>query len=196
MRLRVVRLRPGIPGVRWRIYKSMQEARTRTEDLPEPWMRGPIPGVHPLLAPLLHSFQQAREDLAKHTQGLTDEELWMSPHGFGSVGFNMRHIAGSTERLMTYLEGRELTEGQLAALSEEKSPAGPSREELLAALDRSFEHAGQIVRSIDPARLAEPRTVGRRRLPATVIGLLTHIAEHTQRHVGQAISAAKWARVL
>jgi hypothetical protein len=23
---------------------------------------------------------------------------------------------------------------------------------------------------------------------------LTHIAEHTQRHVGQAISAAKWAR--
>jgi len=28
-----------------------------------------------------------------------------------------------------------------------------------------------------------------------VIGLLTHIAEHTQRHVGQAISACKWARV-
>jgi hypothetical protein len=26
-----------------------------------------------------------------------------------------------------------------------------------------------------------------------VVGLLTHIAEHTQRHVGQAISAAKLA---
>jgi hypothetical protein len=35
--------------------------------------------------------------------------------------------------------------------------------------------------------------VGRKRLPTTVIGLLTHIAEHTQRHVGQAIGAAKWA---
>jgi len=29
----------------------------------------------------------------------------------------------------------------------------------------------------------------------TVAGLLTHIAEHTQRHVGQAISAAKLSRV-
>jgi len=28
-----------------------------------------------------------------------------------------------------------------------------------------------------------------------VIGLLTHIAEHTMRHVGEAISAAKLARV-
>jgi hypothetical protein len=28
-----------------------------------------------------------------------------------------------------------------------------------------------------------------------VIGLLTHIAEHTQRHVGQAIAAAKLARL-
>jgi hypothetical protein len=31
--------------------------------LPEPWMRGPIEGVHPLLAPVLYSFQMAREDL-------------------------------------------------------------------------------------------------------------------------------------
>ena len=43
-------------------------------------------------------------------------------------------------------------------------------------------------RAFDPARLAEPRTVGRRRLPTTAIGLLTHTAEHTQRHVGQAIA--------
>jgi len=51
------------------------------------------------------------------------------------------------------------------------------------------------VRSLDPARLADPRAVGRKQLPTTVIGLLIHIAEHTQRHVGQAISAAKLARV-
>jgi hypothetical protein len=43
--------------------------------------------------------------------------------------------------------------------------------------------------------LPEPREVGRKRLPTTAIGLLTHIAEHTQRHVGQAISASKLAKV-
>ena len=48
---------------------------------------------------------------------------------------------------------------------------------------------------LDPARLTDPRGVGRKQLPTTVIGLLVHIAEHTQRHVGQAISAAKWARI-
>jgi len=164
------------------------------DSLPEPWLRGPVPGVHPLAAPVLYAFQQAREDLARYTEGLTAGQIWASPHGFGSVGFHIRHIAGSTLRLLTYLEGRRLTPVQLAELESEKTP-GASRGDLLAELDRSLAEAEEVVRALDPARLAEPREVGRKRLPTTVIGLLTHIAEHTQRHVGQAISAAKWARV-
>ena len=163
--------------------------------LPEPWMRGPIAGVHPLLTPLLYCFEQAREDLAKHTAGLTPEQIWASPQGFGSVGFHLRHIAGSTDRLMTYLQGRLLNEEQTATLESEQRPDGLSREELLNAMDRVFRGAEAVVRSLDPAVLTEPRTVGRQRLPTTVIGLLSHIGEHTQRHVGQAISAAKWARI-
>ena len=151
-----------------------------------------IAGVHPLVAPVLYAFQQAREDLAEYTAPLSRGQLWASPHGFGSVGFHIRHIAGSTERLLTYLRNRDLTGGQLAALQEEKEPLGIGRDELLALLDEALADAASVVRSIDAASLAEPRTVGRRRLPTTVIGLLTHIAEHTQRHVGQAISAAKW----
>jgi uncharacterized damage-inducible protein DinB len=157
-------------------------------------MRGPMPGVDPLLAPILYSFQQAREDLARWTDGLTLAQLWAAPHGFGSVGFHLRHIAGSTDRLMTYLIGEQLGEAQLAFLKTEHA-SGASRDELLKAMDEIFQRAEVIVRSLDPAKLTEPRGVGRKRLPATVIGLLTHIAEHTQRHVGQAISAAKWARI-
>ena len=161
-------------------------------DIPEPWLRGPIAGVHPLVAPVLYAFQQAREDLAQHTAQLARGQLWASPHGFNSVGFHIRHIAGSTDRLLTYLQNRELTGGQLTALQAEKEPLDIGRDELLALLDEALAEAASVVRSIDPATLAETRTVGRRRLPTTVIGLLTHIAEHTQRHVGQAISAAKW----
>jgi len=158
-------------------------------------MRGPIAGVDPLVAPILYTFQQAREDLAKHTEGLTPGQLWASPHGFGSVGFHVRHIAGSTGRLMTYVQGGQLTPEQLRELEDEKRPLGAGRDELLAILGRAFADAEAVARRIDPATLAEPRAVGRRKLPSTVIGLLTHIAEHTQRHVGQAISAAKWSRV-
>ncbi len=158
----------------------------------EPWLRGPIPGISPLLAPVLASFRQAAEDLARHTAGLTPEQIWTAPPGFGTVGFHLRHIAGSTERLMAYLQGQELTPAQLAALQAEHHP-GPGREELLAALDQTFRDAEAVVRSLDPSSLAEPRWVGRKRLPTTVIGLLTHIAEHTQRHVGQAIVTARLA---
>jgi uncharacterized damage-inducible protein DinB len=160
----------------------------------EVWMRGPIEGVHPLIAPALYGFQQAREDLARFTEGLTTEQLWAEPHGFGSVGFHLRHIAGSTDRLMLYLQGQQLSEEHLIALRQEKE-AGATREELLAGMDAAFQRAEAVAREIDPAKLTEPREIGRKRLPTTVIGLLTHIAEHTQRHVGQAISASKWARV-
>jgi hypothetical protein len=69
-------------------------------------------------------------------------------------------------------------------------------EELLAILDKALGAAGEVVRGIDPATLTEPRAVGRKRLPTTVIGLLTHIAEHAQRHVGEAICASRWIRTV
>jgi len=163
---------------------------------PEPWLRGPIPGVDPLVAPILYCFQQAREDLRKFTEGLTPAELWASPHGFGSAGFHVRHIAGSTRRLMSYLENRELTPEQIEELRDEEKVMGWSREELLAILEKALSEAEAVVRAIDPATLTESRAVGRKKLPTTVIGLLTHIAEHAQRHVGQAISACKWSRVI
>jgi uncharacterized damage-inducible protein DinB len=168
--------------------------RPEASALPEPWMRGPIPGVSPLLAPILYSFQQAREDLAKWTEGLNAEQIWDAPHGFGSVGFHLRHIAGSVDRLMTYVQGQQLSPEQMAYLKAEKEP-GATRDVLLAGMDAAFQKAEGVIRSIDPATLTDPRGVGRKMLPTTVIGLLVHIAEHTQRHVGQAISAAKWAKV-
>ena len=145
----------------------------------EPWLRGPIEGVDPLTAPVLYAFTQAREDLARYTEGLTPAQLWST-----SVGFHIRHISKSTDRLIGYLLGRlpaELGEGE----------PGATREELLTELDAAFKRAETVVRSIDPATLREPRQVGRKRLPTTVIGLLTHLAEHTQRHIGQAISESK-----
>jgi uncharacterized damage-inducible protein DinB len=158
-------------------------------------MRGPVEGVVPLAAPIFYSFQQAREDLAKYTEGLATEQIWATPHGFGSLGFHLRHIAGSTDRLMTYLKGTPLSEAQMTTLRSEKEP-GATREQLLAAIETAFRDAEAVVRTLNPTTLSDPREIGRKRLPTTVIGLLTHIAEHTQRHVGQAISAAKLARVV
>src|SRR5947209_1844107 len=131
--------------------------------LAEPWLRGPLPDVHPLLAPILYTFQQAREDLARHTESLTTEQLWATPLGPGSVGFHVRHIAGSTARLMEYLQGRQLTAEQLAEAGTESEPLGLNRDDLLALLDRAFRDAESVVQALDPQTLAEARFVGRLR---------------------------------
>jgi uncharacterized damage-inducible protein DinB len=161
----------------------------------EPWMRGPIQDVSPLTAPILYTFQHAREDLAKFTEGLTVEQIWATPYGFGSVGFHIRHIGGSTDRLITYLRGEQLTPAQLEFLKAEKHP-GADAEALLREMDEAFQKAEGIVRALDPETLSAPREIGRKKLPSTVNGLLAHTAEHIQRHIGQAISAAKLVRAI
>ncbi len=118
------------------------------ENLPEVWLRGPIEGVHSLTAPILYAFQQAREDLAHYTADLTHEQLWARPHGFGSAGFHIRHIAGSTGRLMSYLQGKALTRPQLAALKHEHDPM--DRAALFAALEGALRDAEAVVRAIRP----------------------------------------------
>lgn len=162
-------------------------------DSVEPWLRGPLSGVHPVLAPVLYSFQQTREDLARHTAGLTAAQVWARPHGLAPLGFHLRHISGSVDRLTAYLESRQLNEAQLTDLAGE-TQADADLGELMERVEQSLRRAEAVVRGVDPDMLAEPRWVGRRQLPTTVAGLLVHIAEHTQRHLGQAISAAKLAR--
>lgn len=146
-----------------------------------------------MIAPALYGLQQTREDLARHTAGLSDSQVWARPHGLAPLGFHLRHLAGSLDRLAIYLEGQSLDAEQLAALAAEMTP-GASLDDLLAGVERALRRAEQAIRAVDPADFCQPRWVGRKRLPTTVIGLLVHIAEHTQRHLGQAIGAAQLAR--
>jgi uncharacterized damage-inducible protein DinB len=167
--------------------------RDRLIVMEEAWLRGSIPDVDPMVAPLLMSFQMAREDLARATDGLSDEQIWRKTPGIPSLGFQLRHIAGSVDRLSTYLRGELLTPEQLAYLRDE-GQAGAELAELLRGVEEALAHCEAQVREVDPGEFAATRGVGRRALPTTVIGLVVHIAEHTQRHVGQAVLTANLLR--
>ena len=158
----------------------------------EPWLRGPLAGAHPVASHLIYTFEQAREELASFTRGLSPEQVWRDVAG-GSVGFHLRHIAGSVDRLATYLGGEFLTGEQMAFLKSE-SVVGATLDELLQELDAVFLRVIALVKSIDPATYLDVRGVGRKALPTTVAGLIIHISEHTQRHLGQAILTAKIVR--
>ena len=143
------------------------------------------------MAPLFFSFAQVREDLRRHVAGLRQEEVWQPAGPNASLGFQLRHMAGSIDRLATYLTSAGLSKEQLDFLRAEPEP-GAALGDLLAALDETLIRVQYQLRALDPGTLYEPRYVGRKRLPTSVIGLLVHIAEHTQRHLGQAIDTAKW----
>jgi hypothetical protein len=161
--------------------------------MPEPWLSGPLPDLDPLLSPLFYSFEQTRQELRAHTEGLTAGDIWATPQGITSAGFHIRHIGGAVDRLSSYLRGEQINDAQLAAMKAEPEPGEPP-EELLAKMEEHLARCEQYVRTLDTATLREPREVGRKKLPTTVIGLIVHIAEHTQRHLGQAITTIKLVR--
>jgi uncharacterized damage-inducible protein DinB len=159
----------------------------------EVWQRGPVAGVDPLLMPVAHSLLQVQEDLRTLTARVAEEHAWTQPGGAATIAFHVRHIAGSTDRLLTYARGEALSDAQRAAAKAEPigDPPRPALRQLVdeavAALDRALDQ----VKATPRDSLLEPREVGRLRLPSTTLGLLFHAAEHATRHAGQALTTAR-----
>jgi uncharacterized damage-inducible protein DinB len=156
----------------------------------EPWLRGTHSEVDAVARQVIHALELAGEDAERWCAGLTDEEMNARPFGLPPVAFHLRHIARSLDRLLSYAEGTHLDATQKTALQAELDGGATSAgvmAELVAALHGSMER----VLAFSPEQYNAPRGVGRATLPTTVAGLLVHCAEHTQRHVGQAITTAK-----
>ncbi len=153
---------------------------------PEVWLRGPVDGVPALLQPVAHALLQAREDAAALAADLPPGRLWDRPGGAASAGFHLQHLDGVLDRMLTYARGEALSDAQFAALRAEGVPDDALTPAGLAdAFAARVDAALAQLRATDPAALTEARGVGRKRLPSTVLGLLVHAAEHSQRHVGQ-----------
>jgi len=160
------------------------------KSVPEPWLRGTLAELPSVHRAVLHALELAGEDLQHWCSQLKDEQLNQRPAQIASVAFHMRHISRSLDRLLTYAKGTALSEQQLAALKSEMDP-GAARDELFAELSAALATSASRIRSLSNADLEASRSVGRNKLPTTLGGLLVHIADHTQRHVGQAITTAK-----
>ncbi|HTW30770.1 MAG TPA: DinB family protein [Terracidiphilus sp.] len=161
----------------------------------EPWLRGTHADVSAAGRAVLHALDLALDDLTKWTEGLTDEEVHAHALGLTPVGFHLRHIARSTDRILTYAEGGQLSAEQLAALKSEQA-GQETLAELLAEVRTSFSSAGARIRSLATADLNTFRGVGRKQLPTSSGGALIHVADHTQRHVGQVVTTAKVLKAL
>jgi uncharacterized damage-inducible protein DinB len=166
----------------------------------EPWLRGTYAEVPAVGRAVLHALDLALDDLTKWTECLTDAEVHAQPLGLTSIAYHLRHIARSTDRLLSYAEGNQLSPEQLAALRAEQSGPNPAEletlAELLSEVEVSFSNASDRVRVLATANLETFRGVGRKQLPTSIGGALVHVADHAQRHVGQVVTTAKVLKAL
>jgi DinB superfamily len=156
----------------------------------EPWLRGTLTEDDSVRRGVLHALELAREDVVRWCGDFTEEQLEARPFGLPSVGFQMRHIARSLDRLLTYAEGGQLSDAQLEALDGEMESLG-SRGRLFEEFDHGMAEAMRRVKEFSPGSYDKARWVGRGCLPSSVGGLLIHCADHAQRHVGQLVTTAK-----
>jgi uncharacterized damage-inducible protein DinB len=156
----------------------------------EPWLRGTLREVSAVPRGVLHALQLAEEDVLKWCGELSDEEIQERPSGLPSAAFQLRHIARSLDRLLSYAEGLPLSDEQMMALKSEMD-ANATRDAVFAEFRGAMESSARRVKKLAAVDLEQTRGVGKKQLPTTVGGLLVHIADHTQRHVGQAITTAK-----
>jgi uncharacterized damage-inducible protein DinB len=164
----------------------------------EPWLRGTHTDVPAAGRAVLHALELALDDLTKWTAGLTDAEVHAQPLGLTPIAFHLRHIARSTDRILTYAEGEQLSAEQLASLKSEQSGEGKQETlaELLAEVEMAFTDAVERIRVLATANFDTPRFVGRKLLPTSIGGAMIHVADHTQRHVGQVVTTAKVLKAL
>jgi hypothetical protein len=158
--------------------------------LPEPWLRGTHADLPAVVRAVIHALELADDDVGKAWGLLREDELNARPFDLSPVAFHMRHIVRSLDRLLTYAEGKSLDEWQRAALRSELAPRA-NKAELLSEFSEGLKAAKARVIAFSQADLSEKRAVGVKQLPTSVGGLLVHVADHTQRHVGQVVTTSK-----
>lgn len=162
----------------------------------EVWLRGPLEGMPSLVQPVAHALLQAREEVNELMDGFPEILLWVTPVGLASPGFHLQHLAGVLDRLFTYARGEELTEHQFRKLDHEgqEPHSGYGVLNLVEVFNRQVDEALKQLSETDELTLTDKRTVGRAKMPSTVLGLYTHAAEHVMRHVGQLLVTTKILR--
>ena len=160
---------------------------------PEYWLRGTVDQVPVLLQPVAHALLQVRAEVNSMMEGFREDLLWVKPSGVAAPGFHLQHIRGVVDRLFTYARGESLSEMQMEWLNGEGKNESALLQEFLNGLNDQIDTALDQLRNTDPATLTDIRYVGRKRIPSTVIGLLSHAAEHSMLHTGQLLVTVRVA---
>lgn len=174
---------------------SSAEPGWHNQGMAAPFLNPLLPGLPPAVSAWVRGLEEVEEHLRKWAFGLSEEEFWWRPaSGLNPIGGLVRHILGSSYRLL-----RAGLPGEVpgfATLGREWEPQGPLEPKLIV-LER-FEAAwpGLIseFKGLAGADLSRMVRVGQLGVEAPLAHVLHHLVEHAQHHAGQIICAHKLLR--
>jgi hypothetical protein len=105
-------------------------------------------------------------DLARLAEGLSSEALRVRPGGAASIAYHLRHIAGATDRLLTYARGEGLSDAQREWLKAESREEPEDARVLVASALTVLERAMEQLRATPRERLLDARAGAERACPA------------------------------
>lgn len=158
----------------------------------DPFLLGDIEGTTPLTSAWLRGLEGVDGILSRWAEGLEPAGFWWVPAaGVNPIGGLVRHIGGSSARLLRYATGEPLPEALQAGGKVELAPTGEDAEQVLADCRAHLLEVSTTLRRLSPADLDVVREVGRKKLPVRAVSILHHLMEHAHEHAGQIIVMRK-----
>lgn len=129
--------------------------------------------------------------IRRSVEVLDSEQLWWRPNeASNGAGHLLLHLEGNLRQwIVSGVGGAPDTRRRALEFEPETRPRAG---ELLDRLGRSVAEAADVLRSVDPSRLGEVRTVQGQEV--TVLEAVYHAVEHFSMHTGQIIYVAKALR--
>jgi uncharacterized damage-inducible protein DinB len=138
----------------------------------------------------VNRLEENTPKIKKCLDELSEPEIWQRPNASSnSVGNIILHLCGNiTQYILSSLGD---IEDKRERDKEFSTKGGMRKDELLAKLKATVDHAILIIKNINPNELPRVRSVQGYELSA--IGIIIHVVEHYSYHTGQIIF---WTKLL
>ncbi|MFA7461476.1 MAG: DinB family protein [Trueperaceae bacterium] len=158
----------------------------------DPFLYGDVPGTDPQKSAWLRGLQHLDEVLERWVTDLEPEGYWWSPaEAINPIGVLVRHIGGSSLRLLHYAQGRQVPDALREEGASDFVPTGAPGPELLRECQERLRTVRAGLDALTPGEYAAVREVGRKQVPVRTTIIVQHLLEHAHAHAAQVVLMRK-----
>ncbi len=155
------------------------------------YLRGEVDGAPLVVSTYLRGLEWTEETVNTWAEVPTEGFWWVPGAEMNPIGGLVRHISGSSERLLCYALGQPLSDHLKGMVGNELKATREPPGQMLGEFAGTLERIREVLRKLQPAGLETVRLVGRKEVPVKAAFILAHLVEHANHHAGQIIVTHK-----